>query len=405
MSGGPPPYEGPAPEDPGAGPAPSKAVARSGPAPGGLAFAPSALPAAVEMAAASAAAQAQAAVVARYQMALHRPRDWAKVEASIYAACDRPEFAAAARYKVPRGGKEVTGPSIRFGEEVLRHMGNVLAEQVVTFDDDERRIARVSVTDLESNLTYPYDIVVEKTVERKTSAAGRDIVSERRNSANQKVFRVRATDDELLAKQNMLVSKALRNGVVRLLPSHILSQAMARVEAAVAVASRETGAVAGMVAAFASVGVAEANLVAYLGHAVADVTADEYGALRGIFVALRDGETTWEQVAQRSPAPREPHRGQPGVRTEGYAAPAVSPDRAPAPVAVPTEVINMEDRRVEGRALPNDPYQTTGAGDPAPAGDPAGDVASPAAQAEADRLFDLELQQLRAAGQGDTGGQ
>ncbi|WP_218821786.1 hypothetical protein, partial [Staphylococcus aureus] len=53
------------------------------------------------------------------------------------------------------------------------------------FEDEQKEIHRVSVTDLESNTTYPQDVKINKTVERQNSA-GREIVSERINSQKQK---------------------------------------------------------------------------------------------------------------------------------------------------------------------------------------------------------------------------
>ena len=120
-----------------------------------------------ETASTAVAVQARAAVEARYKMALMRPRSWDEVRVRLLAACKRPGFAETARYAKPVGGKSIEGPSIRFAEEALRAMGNAYVETMVVFDDDERRIVRVTVTDLEANLSYPHDITLRKTVERR----------------------------------------------------------------------------------------------------------------------------------------------------------------------------------------------------------------------------------------------
>lgn len=262
------------------------------------------LPPVVETASAASAAMAKAAVEARYLMALQRPRDWAQARARILEACDRPRFAEEARWKLPRGEKELDGLSIRFAEEVVRWVGNVLVTSQVMFEDSRQRILRVMVCDLEANVTYEHDVVVDKTVERQ-SATGREVVSSRRNARNQTVYQVLATDDEVLMKQNSLASKALRTGVLRLLPADVQEEALEHIRAAqgklvgpgLQAEERQTN-LDRMVEAYAQAGVPVAALEEYLGHPVAALTPAEFSDLRSAFQAIRDGETTWATVLQ-----------------------------------------------------------------------------------------------------------
>ena len=118
-----------------------------------------------ETAATAVAAQARAAVESRYIMAMQRPRDLDAARLAILKECKRPGFAAVARYRKPVGDG-IEGPSIRFAEAAIRCMTNMLPETATIYEDQEKRIVRVSVTDLEANVTYSGDVTIEKTVER-----------------------------------------------------------------------------------------------------------------------------------------------------------------------------------------------------------------------------------------------
>nr|NIU03565.1 hypothetical protein [Gammaproteobacteria bacterium]NIV50929.1 hypothetical protein [Gammaproteobacteria bacterium]NIX84839.1 hypothetical protein [Gammaproteobacteria bacterium] len=100
-----------------------------------------------ETASTAVAAQAAASVQARYVMALQRPRNIDQVRVDLLKECKRPGFARVAMYHKPIG-KGVTGPSIRFAEAAMRCMGNLMPEVATLYDDHDKRILRVSVTDL-----------------------------------------------------------------------------------------------------------------------------------------------------------------------------------------------------------------------------------------------------------------
>src|SRR5688572_11197600 len=180
----------------------------------------------IETASAAVAAQVDAQIRARYALAVRNPRDMDTVRNKVLKACARPRFAETARYALPRGGKKIEGPSIRFAEEAARALGNVSIDSAVVHDDGERRIIRVTVTDVEANLPLSHDVVVEKYVERNQLKPGQEALSSRVNSAGRVVYRVTAGEDDLLVKQAALTSKAVRTLVLRILPGDILEEAM-----------------------------------------------------------------------------------------------------------------------------------------------------------------------------------
>lgn len=252
----------------------------------------------VETSSTAAAAQARARVEARYVMAYRSPRDVDQARTRLLKACDRPAFAAAAIYHKPIG-RGVEGPSIRLAEEAMRAMTNIDATVVSIFDDATRRILRVSVTDLEANLSFDKDVTIEKTVERRNPAKGANVIGQRINSTGEAVYIVAATDDELLNKENALVSKALRTNGLRVVPSDIIEEAMARARKTMADGARKDPDAARkkVLDAFASLGVQAPALKTYVGHDMTALTPDEHRELQALYTAIRDGETTWQEAA------------------------------------------------------------------------------------------------------------
>lgn len=253
-----------------------------------------------ETAATAAAAREKAAVEARYLVAINRPRNVDAFRLRLLQACERPGFAEVAEYAKPVGQSKVRGPSIRFVEEALRHFGNVDTPTVVTLDDDERRIIRISVTDLETNTSFSTDVILAKTVERKKPKPGEEVLRVRTNSQGEPVSIIRATEDDFLNKQNAAVSKAIRNNGLRVLPSDIVEEAMEQARETVKNRDAKDPAAARkkIVDAFFALGVMPQQLVEVLGHALESVTAAELTLLRSLYTALKDGQATWPEIAE-----------------------------------------------------------------------------------------------------------
>ncbi|WP_151824518.1 hypothetical protein [Acinetobacter bereziniae] len=245
------------------------------------------------------AAQAKAQVEARYMMAMHRPRNWEEVRQNLKKECERPSFAnnPSTFYKKPVGGTSITGLGIRFAEVAVRCMTNVLVETTMIFEDSQKEIHRVSVTDLESNTTYPQDIKINKTVERKNKN-GRTVISERMNSYNELIYEVEATEDEMLNKRGSAISKTIRNLALRIIPGDIqdeMEQIILRVRNSGVKDDPELHKKQ-IIDSFANIGVKVSGLSAYLGCSVDQCSPSQIEDLRQIFAAIKTGETTWQSV-------------------------------------------------------------------------------------------------------------
>lgn len=270
----------------------------------------------VETASTMMAAQGKAMVEARYVMAMRNPRNWDQVRLDILSECRRPSFANnKSVYYVKPIGTGVEGLGIRFVESALRHMRNVLTEPIMVFEDDAKETHRVTVTDLEANITYSMDVKVSKTVERSKPADDGSYISVRFNSYNKKVFTVPAQDDDLLNKRGALISKAVRTLGLRIVPGDIQDEAIDIIKAIrLDAAARDPAAERKkIVDAFGALGVKAVDLVEYLGHDLDQCSPAELVGLRGIYGAIRDGEATWstvmdnkaEQGNERAPADKK----------------------------------------------------------------------------------------------------
>ncbi len=254
-----------------------------------------------ETAASAVAAQAKAMVESRYIIAMRCPRNWDEVRQKIMHECRRPSFAnnKSAYYHKPIG-KGVEGLGIRFVEVALRYMRNVLVETTMVFEDDSKEIHRITVTDLESNLTYPLDVRVSKTVERSKPMDDGSFISVRKNSYDKLVYTVPANDDDLLNKRGALISKAIRTLGSRIIPGDIQDEAEMIIKSVrLNEAAKDPGAERKRIAdAFADIGVMVVDLVSFLGHGLDTCSPAELVNLRGIYGAIKDGEATWNTVME-----------------------------------------------------------------------------------------------------------
>ncbi|AVA32987.1 hypothetical protein [Cupriavidus metallidurans] len=284
----------------------------------------------VETASTAVAAQAKAMVEARYIMAMQRPRNWDQVRQTLLRECRRPSFAhnKSAYYRKPIG-QGVEGLGIRFVEVALRCMTNVLVETTMIFEDEGKEVHRVSVTDLESNLTYPLDVRVSKTVERSKPMDDGSFISVRKNSYGKDVYTVPANEDDLLNKRSAQISKAMRTLGLRIIPGDMQDEAEAIIKSVrMDEAARDPDAERKKVAdAFAGIGVKVADLVTYLGHPLDSCSPTELVDLRGIYGAIKDGEATWKSVMENK---AEQSGGTPADGKSADGKPGADPKQKPA---------------------------------------------------------------------------
>lgn len=263
----------------------------------------------VETASTAIAAQSKAMVESRYIMAMRNPRNWDAVRQELLKECSRPTFANnQSAYYVKPIGKGVEGLGIRFVEVALRCMKNVLVETTMIFEDDNKEVHRVSVTDLEANITYPLDVRVSKTVERSKPNSDGSYISMRKNSYGKETYTVIGTDDDLLNKRGALISKAIRTIGLRIIPGDLCDEAeniikRIRLDDAARDPDAERKKI---IDAFAGISVSASDLINYLGHGVDKCSPAQIVELRGIYGAIKDGEATWVSVMENKQEQNSP---------------------------------------------------------------------------------------------------
>jgi len=264
-----------------------------------------------EMSASMAAAQAKAQVEARFLVALGRPRNRDVARIALLKDCRRTDFAEVAIFTRPVGGeKPIRGPSIRFAESAARAWGNIDVDARTIYDSPQKRLMAVKVTDLESNVTYGVEITINRTVERRTLKKGQAAISSRTNSTGHTVYLVEATEDDLLAKGNSLVSKAIRTQILRLLPGDLVAEARKVCEQTMAASDRTDPDAARkrILDSFAEMNVPVREIEELLGHDVGTASPQEIAYLRGVYTLIREGEGSWSEVIAIS---REDRKGKP----------------------------------------------------------------------------------------------
>jgi hypothetical protein len=207
------------------------------------------------------------------------PRSMKRVQSAIMnmATLDE-ESAEECMYALPRGGKPIKGPSIRFAEILKQSFGNCrAAARVVTVDRAEMYVEAEGVFhDLETNSS--------------TTARVRRRISDRRG----KVF----NDDMIIVTGNAACSIAMRNAILAGVPKPLWRRAYETVQATI------TGDVTTLsenrekaLKALAAFGVKPEQIFGALGReGVDDITVDDIGTLRGMYSALKNAEATVEEM-------------------------------------------------------------------------------------------------------------
>jgi hypothetical protein len=212
-------------------------------------------------------------------------------------------------YSVPRGGKAITGPSIRFAEMVLVAWGNIDVSTTIIRDDHVAAIVQGRAHDLETNVSLAME--ARRPVHKKRSKSAPD------------------EDDKQLAV-SVASSLARRNVILAIVPKALWAGAyFAAIDASTGDGTMEFKRIQA-IEAFAKLGASESQVLVALGRkGPEEINIEDLRHLRGMYTAIRDKNLRLDD-ALRPPEPERP-RG----RTETGNIPRSNHPLAPAASAAP----------------------------------------------------------------------
>ncbi len=278
-----------------------------------------------ETSASSLAEREKAIVQARIIQAIQRPRDSEAALQRVLKDCSRLRFAEEATYKLPRrsynrekGRYEDTtieDLSVRFAEAVFVAWGNIDCTSAVVWDEPDKRIIQVTVTDLESNANYSHGIVIDKLIERKKLRKNEVALETRIGAGNDKVYIVACSDSDIRMKTNSEISRVRRNLVLQIIPADVKDEAREKIAETIIEAIRKDPVIArrNQATAFAMMffniktatmvsdhqrNQAKIQLAEYLGHPYDECTPEEMAELTGVGAAIKGEGVTWESIME-----------------------------------------------------------------------------------------------------------
>lgn len=230
---------------------------------------------AIEASRAIAEAQGKLVIAKRF------PRDEVAAYRKAMEACQRPSMAAKAFYSFPRAGQTVSGPTIRFAEELARCWGNIDYGIKELSQDEGKSEMQAYAWDLETNaqsvqnFTNPHKR--EKTDKKTRTTVMENLTSQRdiyENNAN-------------------MATRRLRSRILAILPSWFVEDAIEECKKTLA-GQNDTpliDRVKRMVMQFAKLGVTQDQIERRLGKKVENMNADDFTDFIGIFNAIKQGES------------------------------------------------------------------------------------------------------------------
>lgn len=204
------------------------------------------------------------------------PRSYTKCYAEAIQACQRMSFAEKAFFSYPRGGQTVTGPTIRFAEELARCYGNIDYSIEELSHEEGRSEMSAYCWDLETNTVSRQNFTVEHILEKK---GGNQKLTSQRD-----IYERTANDG----------ARRLRGRILAILPADLVDDCINECKKTLA---GENGIplidkIKNMVTAFAKIGVTKEMLEKRLGHTIESVNMDELTEYIGIYNGLKQKETT-----------------------------------------------------------------------------------------------------------------
>lgn len=219
------------------------------------------------------AARSVAEVQAALMIARMNPRDQRVSMDRIINACTRPSLAESAIYSYPRGGQNVTGPSIRLAEAVAQQWGNMQFGIRELSSNSKQSEVQAFAWDVETNVRREVTFTVPHI--RYTRRGGQKLEDPR------DVY-------EMVANQG---ARRLRACILAVIPGDVVEAAVMQCSKTLATTvdvSKEG--IKKMVDTFKDkFGVTQEQIEEFFGCRAEAINGPQMVRLRGIYASLRDG--------------------------------------------------------------------------------------------------------------------
>lgn len=214
------------------------------------------------------AQEVQAAMV----VAKKFPRDPQNSMTRILDACTRRTLAESAMYSYPRGGQEVTGPSIRLAECIAQNWGNIDFGYIELEQKNNESQVMAYAWDLETNTRQSKVFTVPHRRETKNGAKpltdSRDIY-------------------ELIANQ---AARRVRSCILAVIPGDVIEAAIKQCEVTLTGGSVPLPErIKAMVDKYAEIEITAEQLAGFIGKNVEAFTAQDIVRLGKIYRSIKDG--------------------------------------------------------------------------------------------------------------------
>ena len=264
------------------------------------------------------------------------PRDMVRAVGQTTAlVTSTPEFAGLCVYAIPRGGKIIEGPSVRFAECLAHSWGNLTVGARVAEEQAAHVVAQGVAHDLESNIRYSFE-VKRRITDKDGNRYNADMVTTTGNAA---------------------CAIALRNAILRVIPRAMWGPIYDETRRVIGGKKKPQGTAdvlevtekRNKALAFLEerwqITKAQVLTILHL-DSIDKIDADHIVTLRGLATALQDGEITVQQaLTQSKPIPKmpKPQRGKKAKTPKGpkpdpkAAAGATAPEKKPPAASAASE--------------------------------------------------------------------
>ncbi|MCS2335487.1 hypothetical protein [Bacteroides sp. BFG-606] len=209
------------------------------------------------------------------------PRDIRRsIDNSVVMATMNQETAQSCSYALPRGGKPITGPSVHLAKIIVSNWGNMRTEAKVVQITDKQVISRGTCWDLETNVASAFEV--------RRSIIGKN--------------GQRFSDDMITVTGNAANSIAYRNAVFAVIPKAITDRVYCAAQKFITGDLSDSDKLlkvrTGVLNNFKNnYGITEEEVVKMCGkQTVNQIGADEISMLMGTIQALKDGDTTVDEL-------------------------------------------------------------------------------------------------------------